>query len=171
MSTDDLIILISKYLLFNEYKNISFLNNYINKSLFFNIPLYIKLEYLNNNLEEYPSELIKILNPFKLYKIPKIKIKRYFIGDYIDFLDKSYFINSNIVRGIDKYNRPFISILYNKEKSLITTLFQRYTDDKYRWVTGGPNICNGMTIIINFDLINSNNDDAFILLNQIKSFT
>lgn len=170
MIIDDFIILISKYVLFNEYKNISYLNKYINTQLFLNIPLHIKLEYLNNNLKEYPVELIKILNPFKLYKIPKIKIKRYYIGDYIDFLDISYFKNSNIVRGIDKYNRPFISILYNKEKSLITTLFQRYTDDKYRWVTGGPNIFNGMTVIINFDLINSNNEEAFILLNQIKSY-
>jgi len=169
MLNNDLIILVSHYINLDEYKSLSCLNKYINNSLIKNVPDYIKLEYIITKLKEYPIELLNYLNPIKIYKLPFIKIKKFFYGDYIDFLDKTYFKTTNVIRGIDKFNRPFISLLYNKEESLVTTLFQRYSDNKFRWVTGGPNHFGGATIVFDTDYIDKN-EKAILLLNQIKSF-
>lgn len=67
---------------------------------------------------------------------------------YIDFISKKNFINdnykTNILFGYDNYNRFFISILYdvysldleNKIKeNKIVTFFQRYSDNKYGYVS------------------------------------
>lgn len=73
-----------------------------------------------------------------------IKIDDIQVGstDYLDVVPQSYFNNCkdyNICTGIDKYNRPFLSMLITIEKKIdnefvfekecIYTIFQRYTDD------------------------------------------
>lgn len=145
-----MIYLISLYTNFNEYKNLSLLNKKINKLLLKNIPYYIKKEFAINNLSEYPDKLLELINPIKLYKIPIFKIINYYNIDYIDFLKKDNFNNKLFIRGIDKYNRPFISFYFKEEKK-VTTLFQRYTNDKYRWVSGGSLPFESGTIVIDFD--------------------
>ena len=165
MIIDDIIIIISKYVLFNEYKNISQTNKKYNKFLLNNIPIYIKKEYAINNLNEYPIKLLELFNPIKLYNTPICNIKKIGHGDYIDFLNITNFKNTNIIRGIDKYKRPFISFLYNQEKNIITTLFQRYTEDKYRWVSGGRTPLYGNTIVVDFDNYYKETDDINILIN------
>jgi hypothetical protein len=151
MLNNDIIIYISNYLLFNEYRNISFVNKIINKTLTNNIPLYIKIEFACNNLKKYPDKLLELFNPIKLYKTPIYKIKNHGCSDYIDFINITNFDNNNFIRGIDKYNRPFISFLFDKTNTLVITLFQRYSDNKYRWVSGGPTPLGKCTIVIDFD--------------------
>lgn len=55
--------------------------------------------------------------------------------DYIDFL-KQEELTHNVVKGIYRYRRPFISFKVNdikKEEDKVFTIFQRYTNDKYLW--------------------------------------
>jgi len=152
MIDDTIIIVISKYTIFNEYKNISQINKIINKSLLNDIPYHIKKEYAIKNLKEFPYKLLELFDPIKLYKTPVYKIINQDDRDYIDYIKISNFNeNNNFIRGIDKYNRPFISFLFDKQTKKVGTLFQRYTFDKYRWVTGGSTPFGGYTIIYDFD--------------------
>jgi len=61
------------------------------------------------------------------------------LKDYIDFLDIDNFDNSNVVFGYDVYNRFFISVIYKNvnypKYPLIMTIFQRYTYEKYFYVS------------------------------------
>lgn len=100
--------------------------------------------------EYFPIYLHKFIN-FNKFTINAINID---LGDkigftgYIDFITKINFINdnykTNILFGYDKANRFFISILYdvfsldlkNKIKeNKIVTFFQRYSDNKYGYVS------------------------------------
>lgn len=151
MINNDIIILISKFCKFEEYKNISVCNKMLFNQLMKNIPFHIKKEFAIKNLSEYPDKLLELFDPIKLYKTPIIKIKKYGWGDYIDFLNISNFNNNIFLRGTDKHKRPFISFLIDKKNNIVTTLFQRYSEDKYRWVSGGPTPLGKMTIVVDFD--------------------
>lgn len=61
--------------------------------------------------------------------------------DYIDFITTQE-MSSSIMRGIDVYKRPFIAFKVkvidanNVEQEMVSTFFQRYTDDIYNWAYG-----------------------------------
>ena len=60
---------------------------------------------------------------------------------YIDFI-KSSEVTSPIMKGIDCYSRPFITIkamgsVRSKDVELFQTFFQRYTDNKSLWMGCG----------------------------------
>jgi hypothetical protein len=125
---------ISIYTSMNEYQALMYTNKF-NNQILKKIPTHIKYEFLKSHLTMFPYEFLKILDPMKLYKVPIIKLD--LLNDYIDFIDKTYFINTNVIRGVDKYKRTFVSFLY-REKNKIITLFQRYTDDKNFWIILNP---------------------------------
>jgi hypothetical protein len=62
--------------------------------------------------------------------------------DYIDFLQPKD-LTAPIMRGIDCFRRPFITFRYmvsdgrNSDNMEVETIFQRYTDDKLCWTSGG----------------------------------
>ena len=167
MNNDIIFYNISKFLCFNEYKNVSLINFNIRKNLICNIPYHIKIEYSSKKLikDGYPLNLLKVLNPIKLYKVP-IYPQKIFRGctDYIDYIDSTYFINTFIIRGKDELNRPYISFHYNNK---VTTLFQRYSNNKYKWVSGGEN--DYMNNIFLYDFLNNylKNDPLIIKLIEL----
>jgi hypothetical protein len=93
---------------------------------------------------KYFEELFKKEN---LDMIPIVDIRdRAGMTDYIDFLNNDDFTLNfcnnekervNVIRGIDKYNRPFISFLYKTIKDEIeydyniVTIFQRYSEGNF----------------------------------------
>uniref|UniRef100_A0A6C0ECJ1 Uncharacterized protein n=1 Tax=viral metagenome TaxID=1070528 RepID=A0A6C0ECJ1_9ZZZZ len=164
MLDNNLIIIISQFVLFDEYKNLFQTNKILSKILFKNRSQAIKKEYAIRNLKHYPKKLLELFNPIKLYNTPVYVINKYGWGDYIDFINISNFNNVNIIRGIDKWKRPFISFLYDKQNRIVTTIFQRYTEDKYRWVSGGPTPLGKNTIVIDFDEHYRETDEIKILI-------
>jgi hypothetical protein len=164
---NDIILYISKFLNLQEYNNLSLINKNTLKNLKSNIPTHIKTEFAINELLKagYPRTLMYVFDPIKLYKTPIYpnKIYRGFT-DYIDYINPEYFINTSIIRGRDEVNRPFISFYYN---NIITTLFQRYTDNSTRWVTGGQNNFNNRVFV--FDLSNMYyfDDPIIIILSEL----
>ena len=61
--------------------------------------------------------------------------------EYIDFL-KSGDLSSSIMRGLDKFGRPFIAFRYVVRSGTscaveVETMFQRYRNDPKIWTTGG----------------------------------
>jgi len=167
MNNNNIIIYISKFLNFNEYRNLSLINCNIRKELTLNIPLHIKSEFAIIELIKfgYPLLLLYIFDPIKLYQIP-IYPKKIYRGftDYIDYIDSDYFIKSTIIRGKDEVNRPFISFYYNNK---ITTLFQRYTDNNMRWVTGGENNFSNRVFVLDLNNLNYLNDPIIIILSNL----
>jgi hypothetical protein len=166
---NDIIIYISKFINYKEYEKLSRLNNYINQKLLIKIPRYIKLQCIFEKLNIYPQKLLDIFDPFKLYKVPNIKIKIYSGNtEYIDYINSSFFSTYPIIKGIDELNRPYISFYYNNK---ITTLFQRYTYDKIRWVTGGCSPTGNFVSVIDFDekLECSDNETIIILSNLLNN--
>lgn len=103
-----------------------------------------------NKIPKFLQKNIKNIN-----KCLEINIgERRGITDYIDFLKKDDFINNyNVIYGRDYAKRFFISVLYNEvnintkehdenketkqEKEEIMTLFQRYTNEPYFFVSCG----------------------------------
>lgn len=106
---------------------------------------YSPKEYLEmlSETQIYNADIINICNGLlNIVKLPKITIsEERFRGDYIDFLSPSD-LDAPMTRGIDPYNRPFISFRYRirspKEDRLeVETMFQRYTYNSLTWTTGG----------------------------------
>jgi hypothetical protein len=66
------------------------------------------------------------------------------ITRYIDFIDTTEF-NESFKKGIDIFNRKFISFRANIEyldgtiNETFTTLFQRYSDETNVWMSAGKN--------------------------------
>ena len=127
---DELIQLLAKKINNNEYIEY----NNLHEDIKYNLIRYLDFEILNTFKPEISKENKIYLSKYKQYlirkKFPEIIInnlndeilfsmKEINIGDkdgytgYIDFLNSKYFIDTNIVYGYDKYNRFFISILYN----------------------------------------------------------
>ena len=166
---NDIIIYISQFINYKEYEKLSKLNNYINKKLLMKIPRHIKLQFILEKLNIYPKEMLNMFDPIKLYKVPTIKCKIYSGNtEYIDYINSSFFPIYPIIRGIDELNRPYISFHYNNK---ITTLFQRYTHDKIRWVTGGSSPTGNFVSVIDFDEKNqySDNETIIILSNLLNN--
>ena len=167
MNNNIILYNISKFIIFDEYRNLSLISCDIRKELMSNIPLHIKNEFAIKELiyDGYPLQLLYIFNPIKLYNIP-IYPKKIFRGftDYIDYIDPSYFNNISIIRGKDELNRAYISFYYNNK---ITTIFQRYTDNKTRWVSGGENTFGNRVFV--FDLTNNYyyNDTLIKILSKL----
>lgn len=140
-----------------------------------NIPYYIQKEYCLKKLKMFPEQLLELFDPVKLYKIPIVDLKnRVGFTHYIDFITYEYFNNTNIIRGIDCYNRPFISFYYKISKSdqiteNVITLFQRYSDDKYSWTTGGDEIPNYPIDRIYFENENEINNKKKIFTNLFNN--
>lgn len=144
---------ISKFVNLYEYIQLSLIKSDIRKILYLkqNIPYHIKLEFIMNELvrNKFPKKLLEIFNPIKLYKVPIIKNKIYpGTTSYIDYINPSYFKIYPIIRGVDKINRLYISFYYNNK---VTTIFQRYSDDNIRWVTGGCNPIDTSVHVFDFD--------------------
>lgn len=159
---NNLILCISKFINFTEYKHLSLINREINKLLLYKIPYNIKLEYVHKELSFFPEKLLKIFNPIKLYKIPIIEKKIYSgCTHYIDYIDHTFFKKYSIIRGIDELNRPYISFYYN---NIVTTLFQRYSDDKIRWVTAGKNPFGNNVCVFDFDNVHYKENEVIIIL-------
>jgi len=60
--------------------------------------------------------------------------------DYIDFI-RAEEMEFPVMRGVDKFRRPFIAIKVNcvdsaLEKQMVGTIFQRYTDNDVNWAYG-----------------------------------
>ena len=163
----NIIYYISKFVNFEEYKQLSLINNEIRKKLLFNIPNYIKKEFAINELlnEGYPLKLLELFNPIKLYNITLIKNKiNSGATEYIDYINSSFFKKYPIIRGNDRMNRPYISFYYNNH---VTTLFQRYTNDKIRWVTGGGNPFNNSVCSFDFDNLYYQESDTIKILSEL----
>jgi len=164
---NDIILYISKFVHLQEYNNLSLINKNILKNLKSNIPMHIKTEFAINELLKggYPITLMYVFDPIKLYKIP-IYPKKIYKGftDYIDYINPTYFINTFIIRGKDEVNRPFISFYYNNK---ITTLFQRYTDNSTRWVTGGENDFGNRVFVFDLSNIYYFNDPIIKILSEL----
>lgn len=151
---------ISKYINYIDYWALYKTNSDNYNNLISNYDKF-KLDYIKNKLSIYPLILINLLDPIKLYNIKTINIgNRCGFTDYIDFLRKKDFQNTNLIKGIDMYNRPFISILYNivslnnKTEKLyprVLTIFQRYSDCKYRYVYGGDHIPGTSSVLLILD--------------------
>jgi hypothetical protein len=146
MNYNFIIILIKNYIKLNDYINLYKTSKNISKELY-DIPYHIKYDFCKDNLNIYPSRFFDYFDPIKLYKTKKIYLgNRVGYTQYIDFINFSDFkkYETNILRGIDIFNRPFLSLLYNDNynynKKKILTLFQRYSDDKYKWTVGGDQL-------------------------------
>lgn len=85
----------------------------------------------------FPDIICKIMHGIStLIFAPLLPFKDNFIGiDYIDEI-KINDVWSPIMIGIDKCNRPFITIRIIDKKPSVTTIFQRYTNDKDTWTFG-----------------------------------
>ena len=96
-----------------------------------------KMEYIRMY---FCPEIIVLMGGKKnMLLFPILKLKDRFIGstDYIDNIHPKH-LSSPIMIGKDRYHRPFISIRtidHNKHR-FVTTLFQRYTNDKKTWTHG-----------------------------------
>jgi hypothetical protein len=165
----NIIYCISRFVNFNEYRELSLLNKESRKLLYFNedIPHNIKYEFAINQLlkEKYPIKLLQIFNPIKLYNVPFMKNKIYpGSTSYIDYLNLTYFVNNPIIRGLDKLNRLYISFYYNDK---VTTLFQRYSDENIRWVTGGCNPFDSSVCVFDFDEKYYKESDTIRILSEL----
>jgi hypothetical protein len=168
MNNNFIIFLIKKYIKSDEYINLYYTSKNISKELY-DIPYHIKYDFCKKRLNEYPSQFFDYFNPIKLYNTKKINLgNRIGSTHYIDFINLSDFKknNTNILRGIDIFNRPFLSLLYNdnlrssidelnvdksfKNKKIIT-LFQRYSDNKYNWTIGGDQLVGKYISSLYFD--------------------
>ena len=163
MNNNFIIFLIKKYIKSDDYINLYYTSKNISKELY-NIPYHIKYDFCKERLKEYPSRFFDYFNPIKLYNAKKIDLgNRSGSTHYIDFINlsdiKKY--NTNILRGIDIFNRPFLSLLYYdnlrspvdesfKNKKIIT-LFQRYSDNKYNWTIGGDHLLGKYIYILYFN--------------------
>ena len=87
----------------------------------------------------FSNIICKIMNGVStLVFAPILPFKNNFISiDYVDNI-KTSDVWAPIMIGIDMFNRPFITIriLEEGEKSSLTTIFQRYTNDKETWAHG-----------------------------------
>ena len=180
MNNNFIILIIKKYIKSNEYINLYYTSKNISKQLY-DIPYHIKYDFCKKKLKEYPSQFFDYFNPIKLYNIKKIDLgNRVGYTQYIDFINLSDFIkyNTNILRGIDIFNRPFLSILYNmnsyteKNKIIILrnnykiiTLFQRYSEYKYNWTIGGDALLGKYISILyfNYNIFTKSDDIIYIL--------
>lgn len=106
-------------------------------------------EYLEmlSETQIYNADIINMCGGLPhIFSLPKITLsKDRYRGDYIDFVQPSD-LDAPMTRGIDPYNRPFISFRCrirslqtpDKEDRLeVETMFQRYTDNRHIWAVGG----------------------------------
>lgn len=161
---------IINYINYNDYIQLHRINiDTFNKLKI--IPIHIKEEFYCKKLK-YPIELINMIGPSILFNIKEIDIKdRKGWTDYIDFININDFNNSNLIRGIDIFNRPFISILYtinNNPNPKILTIFQRYSDYKNKYAAGGNHFPGFHISAIYFDNTRYDNEILNILIKLIK---
>lgn len=98
---------------------------------------------------------------------------------YIDFLRYNDFVDneSNVIGGYDKYNRFFMSILYDKIdlnkgilKNNITTIFQRYSDDMFFYVSCNNSLCDLYTSVNTINLKTLMVNDYYELLFDLLGY-
>lgn len=157
MNHNFIIILIKKYIILNDYINLYKTSKNISKQLY-DIPYHIKYEFCIDKLNIYPTNFFDYFDPIKLYKTKIIHLgNRIGFTQYIDFINLSDFkkYKTNILRGNDIFNRPFLSLLYNDNfhNKKILTLFQRYSDNKYIWTIGGNQLVGKYISTIYFNNI------------------
>lgn len=120
----------SDILLVNKFFWLEFYDSYLNH----------KKLFLKNKLPPNIFELIKDYN-FGLIKY--LDYKKSFIKlDYVDNVSVDD-MSAPIMYSIDEFDRPFLSFLIdvknkndNQKSSIVHSLFQRYSDNKYFWVFG-----------------------------------
>ena len=163
-----IILFIKKYIKLDDYINLYKTSKNISEKLY-DIPYHIKYEFCKNKLNKYPNKFFDYFNIIKLYKTKQIDLgNRVGYTYYIDFINLSDFkkYETNILRGIDIFNRPFLSLLYNNKK--ILTLFQRYSDNKYNWTIGGDHLLGKYISNINFyDTISYEHNEAINIIKDL----
>jgi hypothetical protein len=163
-----IILLIKNYIKLNDYINLYKTSKNISEKLQ-DIPYHIKYDFCKNKLNKYPSKFFDYFNIIKLYKTKQIDLgNRVGHTQYIDFINLSDFkkYETNTLRGIDIYNRPFLSLLYNNNK--ILTLFQRYSDNKYNWTIGGDQLLGKHISSIYFnDTISYEQDEPINIIKDL----
>ena len=116
-----------KYLLTNKKE---LYDQYLNELL------KLKKIYINNLL---PNHISNILENYNYEEIKFLKFRKKFLGitEYIDRIKKTN-VKHPIMFGIDNFERPFITfkIRINNKQNIVHTLFQRYSDYKFKWVFG-----------------------------------
>jgi len=126
-----------------------------------------------NNIS-LPYFITNKIKPEILKNIPKVNLIEHFFTDYIDYINKYDFIKakSDIIWGYDNYRRFFISIIFNKnyndiDRTEVMTIFQKYTNDKYYWVScqktfNKRGVCN-----FNFKNCFNSEDNVFYMFFEI----
>lgn len=126
------------------------------------ILLYDQNETYNNMIDMLKETMIysaNIINMFgglrQIMKFPIINIgDKVGHTDYIDFLRPND-LSFPIMRGVDTFKRPFISLRYidrRYNETKVETFFQRYSDDYLTWTSGGSSdlSCNLSRVGLNF---------------------
>ena len=92
---------------------------------------------------------------------------------YIDFIDKKFFPNgSNIIYGVDRYNRFFMSILYSDADNInnlqVMTIFERYTNSNNLIVSAGSRFMEDYVSVWNqrHNSMDQQIKDFFTLINK-----
>jgi len=104
-----------------------------------NIPSIIKYHINMNNRYKKKIDYELYDNIIKAKDVNLKKRRGY--TDYIDFIQKEDFIDTNIIYGTDCYGRFYIAVLFDKtidnnvKKNNIAVFFQRYFDDKFYFVS------------------------------------
>jgi hypothetical protein len=118
------------------------IENFIKNKMIYqkmNIPSIIKYHINKNNLYEKKIDYELYSNIIQAKDVNLQKRRGY--TDYIDFIQKDDFDNTNIIYGTDCYKRFYIAVLFDKisdstiTKNNIAVFFQRYYDDEFYFVS------------------------------------
>ena len=168
--------------------------NILSEDIKYSLIKYLDYETINNLNINIDKNNIIYLNKYREYLIKKKNFPHFILDNiideklfllkemcidgelgatgYIDFINYKYFDGNNIAYGHDRYNRFFISILYDidsfKSKNNVITLFQRYSYNEYFYVTGGDDLSIGEQTydFKNYKICNQVIKDFFDLINK-----
>ena len=123
----------------------------VNKFLYQNTLLKYEYMYKYDVFKFTPPHIVKLFGTIdNLISHPILTYKRHFLGRtaYIDKI-KPDDVKFPIMIGVDNYDRKFITFKLNykanedvfnikkdEETQIVTTLFQRFTNDRLKWVFG-----------------------------------
>ena len=83
------------------------------------------------------SDFVKFFKNIDVLKLDLGNFQDTYWGDYIDFIKKSD-VTSPVMKGRDKYGRPFVVVKVLVGDNLFyQTFFQRYSDDELLWMGAG----------------------------------
>ena len=114
--------------------------------------------------ESFPSAVADLFGGHSaMARLPKIEWRPDFLGstDYIDRIRPADMGDNPIMVGEDNYRRPFVTFRLTRksenederQKPMLSTLFQRYTDSTHTWAFAGCGIMNGSLHQYNQDIM------------------